>query len=138
MSATHSAILRSVCGDREYLACNAPLRLELPDGRMAWLRQGVRGTTCAQFPVDTVLSTFPAAEVVWKRGTVGEGTRQIDNVAAIQTALNAHNAATAPTTRADDGGCGCAFANRRAAPALGIAGAALAIAAVAGRRRRRR
>ena len=93
VSAVHSAIVRTVCGDSEYLACNAPLRLELADGRMAWLRQGLHGTKCAALPVSATLSSFPAAEVVWKRGTVGEGTRQIDNVAAIQTALLAHNAA---------------------------------------------
>ncbi|HET6148980.1 MAG TPA: DUF2330 domain-containing protein [Polyangia bacterium] len=91
--AVHGAVLRTVCGDREYLSCNAPVRLELPDGRMAWVRRGVSAATC-QFPAyDTSLQTLPAAEVAWERGLSGEGTRRLDNQSAIQNGLALHNAA---------------------------------------------
>jgi hypothetical protein len=138
VAADHHATLRTMCGNQEYLVCNAPLRLELPDGRNAWLRSGVRAPTCQPSPGGNVLATLPAAEVVWQRGTVGEGTRKIDNVMAIQLALLAHNDSFTPTRGGGESGCGCAMADRRAAPALGIAGAALALTAFLVRRRRRR
>ena len=43
VSNVHTAVLRTMCGNMEYMACNAPQRLELPDGRMAWVRAGVEG-----------------------------------------------------------------------------------------------
>jgi len=42
----HTAVLRTMCGNMEYMYCNAPQRLELPDGRMVWVRAGSKATTC--------------------------------------------------------------------------------------------
>ena len=58
VSNVHTATLRTMCGNEEYLACNAPVRLELPDGRMAWVRAGSTSTTC-QCLGDTISMTWP-------------------------------------------------------------------------------
>jgi MYXO-CTERM domain-containing protein len=167
VSATHVATLRYLCGDQKYSFCNAPVRLELADGRMAWLRNGVVAPTCQFPPFDSSLKTLPATELVWKRGPSGEGARQIDNVAAIQTALNAHNAAFTgngplptgvggaggggvggvggsggqgglPADRvAPRSGCGCAMGGDSGARPVLGSVAGLALAALLGRRRRR-
>ncbi len=118
VAAAHSATLRSLCGDKQYLLCNAPVRLELADGRMALLSSGTVSATCQYLPLGTALKTLPAVELVWKRGTFGEGMRQIDNVAAIQTALNANNAPFTP----NDGGTAGDGGTARDAGGLGGAG----------------
>jgi MYXO-CTERM domain-containing protein len=88
----HTAVIRTMCGNMEYLQCNAPMRLELPDGRMAWLRAGSKATTCqgAQ-PSVAGLAGLPAAEVAWQREETGEGIRVVDNTAAIATGIAANN-----------------------------------------------
>ena len=88
----HTAVIRTMCGNMEYLQCNAPMRLELTDGRMAWLRAGSKATTCqgAQ-PSVAGLASLPAAEVAWQREETGEGIRVIDNTAAIATGIAANN-----------------------------------------------
>jgi len=94
VSNVHTAVLRSMCGDAEYLACNAPQRLELPDGRMAWVRPGSKSTTACQFVSPNVagLQSLPAAEVAWEREDIGEGVRVIDNTAMIAAGIATHNA----------------------------------------------
>ena len=135
----HTSVLRTMCGNFQYLACNAPVRLELPDGRMAWLRSGIKATSCQPPRTDDAsLTSLPAAEMVWRRGTIGEGTVQIDNVAKIQSALTAHNASFDPSGARADSGCGCAVARGRSSPVLGLAGVALALVSFRARRRPRR
>jgi MYXO-CTERM domain-containing protein len=126
VAAAHTATLRSMCGDRTYMLCNAPVRLELADGRMAWLSSGTVSPACQYLPLGTALKTLPAAELVWKRGSFGEGMRQIDNVAAIQAALNANNApftANDGGTSGDAGGVGGAAAGVGGGGGAGGAGA---------------
>jgi uncharacterized membrane protein YgcG len=88
-----TATLRTMCGDRQFLQCNAPMRLEVPGGRMVWVRHGVTGDTCsATNPIDVgPLTKLPAAEIVWQREEVGQGQAVIDNSAVIMAALSAHN-----------------------------------------------
>jgi hypothetical protein len=161
VAAAHTATLRVMCGNSQFMACNAPVRLELPDGRMAWLRSGVTGATCQYPPYDTSLASLPAAEVVWQRGVIGEGARHVDNVATIQTALAAHNASyvaentMSPTGTGGSGGrgggrlndsvtsgCGCAVAttlkDSGSHAALGLSVGGLALVALLARRRGRR
>lgn len=92
VSNVHTAVIRTMCGNMEYLQCNAPMRLELPDGRMAWLRAGSKATICqgAQ-PSVAGLASLPAAEVAWKREETGEGMRVIDNTAAIAAGIAVNN-----------------------------------------------
>jgi hypothetical protein len=89
----HTAVLRTMCGDLEYMACNAPQRLELSDGRIAWVRAGSKGTTCGG-TVATVngLANLPATEIAWQREDAGQGTRVVDNTAAIAAGIAANNA----------------------------------------------
>jgi MYXO-CTERM domain-containing protein len=89
----HTAVLRTMCGNMEYMSCNAPQRLELPDGRMVWVRAGLKGTTCMTNPqILTGLQKLPAAEVAWQRAETGQGTRAVDNTAAINNGIAAINA----------------------------------------------
>ena len=88
----HTAVIRTMCGNMEYLQCNAPMRLELPDGRMAWLRAGSKATTCqGATPTVAGLASLPAAEVAWQREETGEGIRVIDNTTAIAAGIAANN-----------------------------------------------
>lgn len=154
VSSLHTAVLRTMCGDAEFLACNAPVRLELPDGRMAWVRRGSTSSTCQALDFDTSLGQLPAAEVVWERDPQGEGSRRIDNTAVIQAALTAHNSAFpaesltfpipssgsgSPAGQAklvsNGGGCGCDLGGSGARGALGLA-VAFGLAAAIRRRRR--
>jgi len=134
LPAVHSAVLRTMCGDRAYLACNAPVRLELPDGRMAWVRRGVSATTCQFPPYDTSLASLPAAEVAWARGLAGEGTRRLDNVGAIQDALALHNAGYSTVTpNPGTGGQGGRGAGGAAGTSAGLGGTGVGGAGGTGR-----
>jgi len=158
----HTAVLRTMCGDMQFMACNAPVRLELADGRMAWIRSGSTAAQCQFRPYDTSqLAMLPAADVVWQREETGEGTRVIDNTGAIRTGLTMNNSAF-PTeqkmfpipsqgggtvvtgtpgnpTPVASGGKGCACAVGPAGAGGAAAGAvALSVAAMLLLRRRRR
>jgi hypothetical protein len=156
-SATHTAVIHTMCGNRQYLQCNAPVRLELPDGKMAWLRAGSMASTCQYQPYNQLPTTLPAAEIVWQRDDSGEGARRIDNTAVIQAALTQYNSAyptesTAfPMPTASNGaggagivpdqtgmrssGCACASAGGSGG-AVTLASAGVLVLAVAAARRR--
>jgi len=91
ISNVHTAVVRTMCGAAEYMACNAPQRIELSDGRIFWVRAGSKAATCQALP-PTVLSNLPAAEVAFERAETGEGTRVLDNRAAIAAGIAASNA----------------------------------------------
>jgi MYXO-CTERM domain-containing protein len=146
----HTATFRTMCGDRKFMACNAPIRLELADGRMAWVRSGSTSTTCTYRAPDlSGLAKLPAAEMAWMRDPVGPGTVKIDNTKAIQDGLAAYNSAfpaeqnmfPSPTggggmlTSSGGGGCSCGIGGG-AAGGVGAGLAVLAVAGVATRRRR--
>jgi MYXO-CTERM domain-containing protein len=90
--AVRTAVLNTLCGDMEYMACNAPQRLELRDGRMIWVRAGVKSNNCQGGLPDVVaLASLPAAEIAWERDAVGVGTIVMDNRAKIQAGIKANN-----------------------------------------------
>ena len=91
VSNVHTATLRTMCGNQDYLQCNAPVRLELTDGRMLWLRAGSKAVTCSYLPY-TQPKGLPTLDVAWERALTGEGTRVIDNAAMINAGINANNA----------------------------------------------
>jgi len=148
----HSATFRTMCGDQKFMACNAPVRLELADGRMAWVRNGSTSGTCQYQSYDlTGLQKLPAAEKVWQRDVSGEGTVIMDNSAQIEAGLAANNNAfpaaqnmfptptrggVGLTTTTGGGGCACGVANGTAAGGAGLVAAAAAM--VLARRHRRR
>ena len=90
LSNVHTAVLRSMCGNQDYLACNAPVRMELADGRIAWVRAGSKSTTCSYAPYNQP-ANLPTLEVAWEHALTGEGTRMIDNTTMIDAAINANN-----------------------------------------------
>ena len=93
VSNAHTAVLRTMCGAAEYMACNAPQRIELSDGRKFWVRAGSKAATCqATTPNVNGLTTLPAAEVVFQREETGEGMRVLDNTAAIAAGIATNNA----------------------------------------------
>jgi MYXO-CTERM domain-containing protein len=93
VSNVHNAVIWTMCGNMEYMACNAPQRLALADGRIAWIRAGSKATTCqAVNPNVNGVPGLPAAEIVWQREETGEGTRVLDNTAAIAAGIAANNA----------------------------------------------
>jgi len=149
----HTATFRTMCGDKKFMACNAPVRLELADGRMAWVRNGSTAATCQyQFYDFTGLQKLPAAEKVWQRDVSGEGTVIVDNTAQIEAGLAANNSAFPAaqnmfpmptrggggvTTTAGGGGCACGVGGATAGGVAGL-GAAAAALVLARRRRSRR
>ena len=162
LSNVHTATIRTLCGNQQYLSCNAPQRLELSDGRQIWLRAGVKSSSCQGAATDlSDIQALPASQVVWARELMGEGTVVTDNSAMIVDAINAHNKKFAaeelisPTTGAagsgggptgaagtsglsnGGGGCSCSLGDARAnAPIFVALGGALAF--VMARRRRSR
>ncbi len=94
VSNVHTAVLRTMCGDMEYMACNAPHApgaARRADGVGAgWLEgDDLPGRTS----VDVVgLQSLPAAEVAWEREDIGEGVRVIDNTAMIAAGIATNNA----------------------------------------------
>jgi len=149
----HTATFRTMCGDQKFMACNAPVRLELADGRMAWVRNGSTAATCQYQSYDlTGLQKLPAAEKVWQRDVAGEGEVIIDNTAQIEAGLAANNSAFPAaqnmfpmpirggggvTTTTGGGGCACGVGEKTAGGAAGL-GAAAAALVLARRRRSRR
>jgi MYXO-CTERM domain-containing protein len=92
LSNVHTAVIRTLCGNMAYMACNAPIRLELTDGRMIWMRAGSKGTTCdAKTPDVVPLAKLPAVATAWKRENVGEGMPVVDNTPMIKAGIKANN-----------------------------------------------
>ncbi|MEO5767301.1 MAG: DUF2330 domain-containing protein [Polyangia bacterium] len=90
-----TAIFRAMCGNRQFMACNAPVRLELPDGRMAWVRNASNSATCGysrNYDLSK-LQALPALDIAWQREESGEGMATVDNSAEIRVGLLANNAA---------------------------------------------
>jgi len=107
----HMARINTMCGNLEYMACNAPQRLELTDGRMIWLRAGTKGSSCTFAGNDVSdLKDLPAAHVVYSREVEGDGMVITDNTKKINDMIAVHNqrlAALMPAPGSGaDGGAG--------------------------------
>ncbi len=149
VSNVHTATIRTMCGNQQYTECNAPVRLELADGRMVSLRAGSTGSCDYQGYNYDGLTSLPALSVAWAREVTGNGQPMVDNRAKIATALDTYNAkfpemkvfpSNAPgLTGSGSGGCGCRVGGRAGG---GLAGGALlglaALGLTVARRRRRR
>jgi hypothetical protein len=128
VSPLHRAIGRVMCGDEEYGACTAPIRIELEDGRTI----AVMGNTCGGAIDRRDFDAMPSAEVAWNRDPDSEGQVVLDNRTDVLQRLAAHNA-TVPSP----GGCGCSLRARPRSLAI-ITFVAVAFIALAVRRRRAR
>jgi hypothetical protein len=147
----HTATFRTMCGDMKFMACNAPIRLELSDGRKAWVRAGSTAKTCDYRSYDlSGLQSLPASELAWQRDGVGEGMVVVDNTALIEAGLAANNNAFPAeqnmfptptggpgTTESAGGGCSCEVGGRKAG-GFGLGVVALGAGIFAFRRRRAR
>jgi hypothetical protein len=79
-----------VCGNSEFEYCQAPVRLDLPDGQVLHFPRGA----CGDAGVDrSALDQAPALERGWKRATQGEGLVRFDNRGTIRNAVAEHNTA---------------------------------------------
>jgi MYXO-CTERM domain-containing protein len=122
VSNVHKATIRTLCGNMDYMACNAPQRVELSDGRFIWLSSGtgLKSTTCSGPNYDVAsLAKLPAASVAYMRDVSGEGTAVVDNTAKIQAGIDANNARIVQGIPNPTGG----FWNTVPGPSTGAAGA---------------
>jgi MYXO-CTERM domain-containing protein len=107
VSNVHTATIRTLCGNKEYMACNAPQRLELPDGRIVWLTAGVKSSNCQGQNYDVApLASLPAAAVAYQRDVVGEGDRVVDNTQMINAGIDANNARVTKGLKVTSGNAG--------------------------------
>src|SRR5262249_25525535 len=152
--------IRTLCGNQQYMYCNAPMRLELADGRQIWMRAGSRSTTCQGAATDlSDIQALPASQVVWARELMGEGTVVTGNSAMIVDTINAHNKKFAaeelisPTTGAagsvggstgaagtsgisnGGGGCSCSLGDAGANAPFFVALGGVLVVVIARRRR---
>jgi hypothetical protein len=122
----HMAVGHVMCGDEDYASCNAPLRLEIEDGRSVWFQS----TGACQQYTRGALDQMPASDVGFRRDADGQGTVEVDNRPAIDKAVSKHNSAVGAAID----GCGCTVRGRtRARTVLGFV--ALALLALGLRRR---
>jgi MYXO-CTERM domain-containing protein len=117
----HTATAHVVCGNQAFTYCEAPIRLDLPEGGSSvWFSRN----NCT--PDRTGLDQMPSLSVAYLRAEAGEGTLAIDNRPAIRAAVAGHNDSIT--------GCGCNVAPGASAGALAL----LAALALLGRTRRPR
>ena len=95
LSNVHTATANILCGNQKYRSCEAPVRLDLPDGRSVWFRKPA-GNECFSGYERGALDSMPALAIAYEREDVGEGMKIIDNSAMIASALNAHNQPFSP------------------------------------------
>jgi hypothetical protein len=139
---TSTAVL--MCGNQTYTACEAPIRLELPDGQKIFFRpRSDAGSPCYDYyqgyGVDRGnLDQAPALEVAYAREAVGDGAARVNNRMVIEANVSDHNQAALngidrnwmnPPTHS---GSGCAIGG------LGGGDALLGVALVMGALMRRR
>ncbi len=122
------------CGARAYNRCEAPIRIELPDGKRVWFKAPAEGGWCdapsVGYDRDAVDQT-PALAIAWQRDQSGDGVVRMDNSSKIASGIDDQNDSVIP-------GCSCTIGSR-SSTGMAPFGAALAVAAfVLVRRRRRR
>ena len=133
VSNQHAATAHVLCSD-DFNMCAAPVRLDLPDGGPSLRYRAAAGGACssgtAAFDRGKLDTDLPASERVYRRDATGPGTVLVDQTAAIQKVLRAHDG-TVPT--GSGGGCAVTRRARSSAP-----GALLLVGALALARRRLR
>jgi MYXO-CTERM domain-containing protein len=94
LSNVHISVANILCGQQNYRSCEAPVRLDMPDGRSVWFRKP--GNDCFSSYERGALDSMPALAIAYEREDVGEGMKIIDNSAMIAKTLNAHNQPFSP------------------------------------------
>jgi hypothetical protein len=90
-----SATAVVMCGNQLYSYCNAPVRLELPDGQKVLFAARNNMYCYGQPALSSAAVPGPALEVAWKRAPAGEGAVRFDNRKTIQTTIDRNNSAVA-------------------------------------------
>jgi MYXO-CTERM domain-containing protein len=122
LSNVHTATAHVMCGLQTYTYCEAPIRLDVPDGSFVWFQH----TKYCQID-QTGFDTMPSLAVAWQRAEAGEGQPAIDNRAKIDQQVAERNDLVHSS-----GGCGCNVAPGSSAGAL-----ALLVGLTIARRRRK-
>jgi hypothetical protein len=122
-----------VCGQEQYDICNAPVRLELPDGQSVWMTPQKQDAPCYYGPPGYERGTLDALPALWRgwsRSSAGEGIATLDNEAKIRAAVMARNltlaaaAGAAPVGITPNGGTGGRGAGTGGAAGAGGVGGA--------------
>jgi uncharacterized protein DUF2330 len=120
LSNVHTAKAHVMCGQQLFTFCQAPIRLDLPEGGSVWFeRSGYCGVDTTGFDV------MPSLAVAYLRAEAGEGQPVVDNRAKINQQVSAHNDAVNP-------GCGC---NVAPGASVGVVVLLFGLAALRSRRR---
>jgi MYXO-CTERM domain-containing protein len=97
LSNVHTGEAHIMCGPKAYTMCEAPIRVDMPEGGSVWYDR--TGATCG---VNTTgFDAMPSLAVAYLRAEAGDGQTVVDNRARINQAVAAHNDAVSP------GGCSC-------------------------------
>jgi MYXO-CTERM domain-containing protein len=136
-----------VCGDRQFSACDAPVRLAVPDGQVLWF-QPEAAPVCygSAFSYQRgQIDAMPALATGWARSAAGAGNRRFDNTATIRQAVTEQNTRVADQYRDTPGvvpypGGGCSCSVPAGGAGQGLSGGAflLGLAALLLWRQRRR
>jgi MYXO-CTERM domain-containing protein len=107
--ANRQATAYLMCGNQKYTRCQAPIRLELPDGQKLYFKARANTDAYCYDPSGnldrTGLDETPALVTAYQRESVGEGAVRVNNQPAIEGAVNNHNlAARAPMAVGTPGG----------------------------------
>jgi MYXO-CTERM domain-containing protein len=97
LSNVHTATAHVMCGAKTFTYCEAPIRLDLPDGGVVWYARSNCGVDVSGF------SKMPSLATASLQAEAGAGQTVIDNRAKIDQAVNDHNESI-------HGGCGCSVA----------------------------
>jgi hypothetical protein len=100
-----------MCGNQQYTRCEAPIRLELPNGQKLFFKP--RKSTnpyCNSYDAYNLdrgtLDKMPALETAYQRESIGEGAARINNRPAINADIEVHNAAARAAMAVADGKAG--------------------------------
>jgi len=101
----------AMCGNQQYTRCEAPVRLELPDGQKVFFKPRKSSdpycTGYDPFNLDRgKLDQMAALETAYARESIGEGAARINNRPAINADLEAHNIAARAAMAVGDGKSG--------------------------------
>jgi hypothetical protein len=94
-----SATAVLMCGDQQFTRCEAPIRLELPDGQKLLFKPrsnygGYCGYGYSGYGVDRGnLDRAPALEVAYLRESIGDGAIRVNNRTIIDANISTHNQA---------------------------------------------
>jgi hypothetical protein len=93
---TSKAVL--MCGNKQFTRCEAPIRLELPDGQKLFFKPRTPSSPYCYgysgYDVDRgELDKAPALEVAYARESTGDGAIRVNNREAIDANITIHNQA---------------------------------------------